>query len=501
MLLTAAEVKALDARSVAAGTSIEELMGRAGRAVADRALAMTGEGGRILVLCGPGNNGGDGFATARYLRQDGRTVTVAASRAATAMSGAAAAAATAWDGETVALADADLSKADLVVDAIFGVGSSREVLADIAAVMDRVNGSGVPVLAVDIPSGIASDTGAVLGRAVRAIWTVTFVARKPGHLLRPGRSYAGHVEIADIGLGLDPFPGTEPAIMANGPKLWTSAFPRLRDDGHKYDRGHAVVLSGGPAHTGAARLAARGALRAGAGLVSVVTSARALSVNAAHLTAIMLRVADEPEELSDLLADERFNAILLGPALGIGEATRNWVSAVLDADRATVLDADALTSFAGRIDDLLRLIDENRTAPLLLTPHEGEFARLFDGPGEVNDEARRAARASSRIERAVLAAALTRVVVVLKGADTIVASPDGRIAIAENGSPHLATAGSGDVLGGIATGLMAQGMPGFEAAAAAVWMHADAATRFGPGLIAEDLPDGLPAVLRALGGG
>jgi NAD(P)H-hydrate epimerase len=257
-------------------------------------------------------------------------------------------------------------------------------------------------------------------------------------------------------------------------------------------------VSGGPANTGAARLAARGALRAGAGLVSVVTSARALAVNAAHLTAIMMRVCDDPDEFSDLLTDDRFTAIVLGPALGVGDTTRRWVEAALEADRGTVLDADALTSFSGEAAALAALTGAARERPVVLTPHAGEFGRLFGGGRDGSEAVRAVTKPGSKVEQARAAARFTGAVVVLKGADTVIAAPDGRAAINANGSPDLGTAGSGDVLGGVVAGLLAQGMPGFEAAAAAVWIHAEAGARFGPGLIAEDLPELLPAVLRDL---
>jgi NAD(P)H-hydrate epimerase len=470
-----------DEAAIASGTPGIDLMRRAGRAVADAVLR---EGAhRILILCGPGNNGGDGYVAAPLLRDAGRDVSLAA--LAGAPKGDAALAAGEWDGAVLASSDADPATADLVVDALFGTGLARDLEGDAADLVARINASGTPVLAVDVPSGIDADSGAVRGIAINATRTIALAARKPGHLLQPGRTRAGLVEIADIGIAAQPGAIT----FANGPALWMHAFPQLRATGHKYDRGHALIVSGGPAHTGAARLAARGALRSGAGLVSVVTSARALAVHAAHLTAIMMRVCDDPDEFSDLLTDDRFNTLVLGPALGVGEATRSWVEAALEADRATVLDADALTSFAGEADALAALIDPGREAPVVLTPHDGEFSRLFG---------KEAAAEPSRLVRARLASEWMGAIVVLKGPDTVIASPDGRAAINENGSAHLATAGTGDVLCGFVAGLLAQGMPGFEAAAAAVWLHAAAAERFGPGLVSEDLPEMLPAVLRDL---
>lgn len=492
LLPLSAEIRRWDQETIAAGTPGIELMRRAGKAVTDRVLAEPRWGGQapILVLCGPGNNGGDGYVVAKLLREAGRSVTVAAVSGE--LRGDAALAAGEWAGPVLTIGEAKPGEAALVIDALFGTGLQRDLEGEVAALVARVGESGTDVLSIDIPSGVDADTGLVRGVAIQAGWTVALAARKPGHLLYPGRAHAGAVEVADIGIPPEIVARSGVKTAANGPGLWGRSFPRAPRFGHKYDRGHALVLSGGPTHTGAARLTARGALRAGAGLVTLITSARALSVNAAHLTAIMLRVCDEPDELADLLTDDRYNAVALGPALGIGEGTRRWVEAVLEADRMTVLDADALTSFAGDLDALAGLIAMERTNPVVLTPHEGEFARLFGRGSEV-------VAAPSRLERARRAAEATGAVIVLKGPDTVIADPDGRAAVNENGSPHLATAGSGDVLGGIITGLLAQGMSGFEAASAGVWLHADAADRFGPGLIAEDLPEQLPAVLRALG--
>jgi NAD(P)H-hydrate epimerase len=320
---------------------------------------------------------------------------------------------------------------------------------------------------------------------------VTFARRKPGHLLVPGRVYCGPITVADIGIADTTIAALGIQAFANGPDLWRATFPQPSLEAHKYKRGHAVVVSGRPTHTGAARLAARGALRVGAGLVTVASPNDALAANAAQLTAIMLRRCDGAGDLKDLLADLRFNALGLGPALGVGEATRAMVETALGGTRAVVLDADALTSFDGRAKALAALVETQGATKVVLTPHEGEFARLFAGEENVLER-------SSKLERARCAAALVEATVVLKGPDTVIAGPDGRAAINENGTPYLATAGSGDVLSGIIAGLMAESMPPFEGAAAGVWLHAEAGARFGPGLIAEDLPEVLPAVLQAV---
>ena len=498
MLATAADMRACDALAIARGTPGTELMARAGRAVADVAARLQPQG-PVLVLCGPGNNGGDGFVAARLLKGAGRDVTVASVVPPGEMTGDAGWAAAAWTDPVLDLAEARPDLAGLVVDALFGTGLGRDLEGAVAAAVDRVNAAGVPVLAVDVPSGIDADTGLVRGTAVRATATLALAARKPGHLAGPGRAHAGRVEVADIGIPPSILREVGIRTFVNGPASWSGSWPRPSRDGHKYDRGHTISVSGGPSQTGAARLAARAALRTGSGLVTLVGSARALAVNAAHLTAIMLKVADDPDEFSDLLTDDRFNALVLGPALGVGEATRAWVAAALEADRATVIDADGLTSFSGRADELASLLREaGRDHPAVLTPHEGEFKRLLAGRDEASDTAKTIAAHPSRLDKARAAAAFFGATVVLKGAETVVAAPDGRAAVNPNGSPHLATAGTGDVLGGMIAGLLAQGMPGFEAACAAVWIHAEAANRFGRGLISEDLPELLPTILREL---
>ena len=496
LLPNSAEIRRAEGAAAEAGTPAYSLMERAGRAIADAALAMAGGGGRIVILCGPGNNGGDGYVAARLLAEAGASVEVAALCDPGELKGDAARAASAWTGPVGQGPDSALDGAALAIDALFGTGLRRDLDGKALQIVERLNGARVPVLSVDVPSGVDADTGEIRGVAVRATRTLALGARKPGHLLLPGREAAGWVDVADIGLPTGAVAASGAKTYANAPALWNAALPRPSAGGHKYDRGHAVVLSGGVAHTGAARLAARGALRAGAGLVTVVCAGRALAINAAHLTAIMLRTAEDADELSDLLSDERFNSLVLGPALGVGEGTRASVSAALEADRATVLDADALTSFAGAAGDLRGAIGAHRENAVVLTPHAGEFARLFSGSGE----AAAIGAESARLIKARQAAAFMSAVVVLKGPDTVIAAPDGRAAINQNGSPYLATAGSGDVLCGLIAGLMAQGMPAFEAASAAVWMHADASTRFGPGLISEDLPDMMPAVLRDLYG-
>jgi hydroxyethylthiazole kinase-like uncharacterized protein yjeF len=373
-----------------------------------------------------------------------------------------------WDGAVEQ--GVRIGAARLIVDALFGAGLSRDFPGDLA---EAINGAGVPVVAVDVPSGLDGLTGKPRGPSVRADVTVTFFRKKPGHVLLPGRLLCGEVIVADIGIAESVLEDIQPTACINS----EIPHPGPSPAGHKYGRGHAVVVSGGPFNTGAARLAAQAALASGAGLVTLSGSPEALAVHAAHVSAVMLSDA----ELATLLSDRRKNAVLIGPAAGVGEATRDLVDAALMSGAAVVLDADALTSFADEEEShrLFRLIGMVPGRPVVVTPHAGEFSRLFNGVLEESD---------SKLEAARKAASLSGAVIVLKGADTVIAAPDGRVRINVNAPPSLATAGSGDVLAGIVTGLLAQGLSGFDAAALAVWRHGAAADRHGArGLTAETL--------------
>ncbi len=486
-LLTPAEMAKADDLTIANGIPGIQLMESAGLAVAEVARRRLGAGQRVAVLVGPGNNGGDGLVAARVLAETGIEVTAGLMKPAAELSGDAALAAASWHGPSVSLSPTLVDKADLIVDALFGAGLDRPVGGVAAEVIDAVNGSGVPVVAVDLPSGINGRNGRVMGTAIEATESVTFFRLKPGHLLQPGRAHAGRLTVADIGINPASLGIVRPTLFRNMPRLWS--LPPLEVEGHKYRRGHAVVVSGPGTRTGAARLAARGALRVGAGLVTLASPTDALAVNAAHLTAIMLLPMEGAEGLGTILADRRRNAIVLGPGLGIGPATVDLVGAALAARAATVLDADALTSFADAPEKLFAMMRQRGKA-VVCTPHEGEFARLLPSLADRD----------SKVDRAREAAHDSGAVFVLKGPDTVVAAPDGRAAIADNAPPTLATAGSGDVLAGMVGGLLAQGMPAFEAAAAAVWLHGAAARTVGRGLIAEDLPEALPRVFAELAG-
>ncbi len=521
-LLTNAEMARADRLTIAGGTPGSALMEQAGAAVAREAARLVPRHGHVAVFCGPGNNGCDGFVAARLLARQGFTVELGLLGALDRLPGDAALAAKSWTGKILAVEDLDLDSADLAIDALFGAGLARDLDGQAKALVLRLNEwtkkTKKPILSVDVPSGIDGSSGQIRGAAINAARTVAFFRRKPGHLLLPGRIHCGGTVIVDIGIADHVLAAISPKTFANCPALWQQTFPIPSVSGHKYSRGHAVVLSGGPAHTGAARLAARGALRAGAGLVTVATPGAALGIHAAALTAIMTRVCDDADGLTSLLADRRKNTLVMGPGLGVGENTRALVRAALNAGgesgalpRAVVLDADALTSFEDDALGLAQMI-RRRGRGVVLTPHDGEFACLFGHAGQ-NDQSQWLSldileqvllshfdglHSTSKLDRARAAAALSGAVVVLKGPDTVVADPEGLATIAEDLPPWLATAGSGDVLAGIAGGLLAQSMPPFEAASAAVWLQGAAARHFGPGLIAEDIPENLPPVLRAL---
>lgn len=464
-LLTPEEMYRADALAIESGINSLTLMENAGRTVAEEITRRFGAR-PVLVLCGPGNNGGDGFVIARYLHRWGWPVRVQLLGDRNRLTGDAAAMAAQWQGPLES--GFKINDNALIVDAIFGAGLSRDFPPDWAR---AINDAGGPVVAVDVPSGLDGLTGKPRGACVQAHVTVTFFRMKPGHVLLPGRVLCGETVVADIGI-------PQTVIGSISPNTWINEeipISKPLVEGHKYSRGHAVVVSGGPLNTGAARLAARAALLSGAGLVTLSGSREALAIHAANVAEIMLSDA----ELLQLLGDRRKNAVVIGPAAGVGADTRDKVETVLLSGAAAVLDADALTSFADEQERLFRLIALVPGRPVVLTPHTGEFGKLFRNFNQ---------NENSKLELAREAARRSGAVVVLKGADTVIAAPDGRARINLDAPPSLATAGSGDVLAGMAGGLLAQGMAGFEAAAAAVWRHGAAARRLaGRSLTAERL--------------
>jgi NAD(P)H-hydrate epimerase len=478
-LLTPAEMGEADRLTITGGVPGIELMENAGHRVAD-AIVRRWPPRPITVLCGPGNNGGDGFIAARVLGERGWPVRLAVLGSVTALRGDAAQAAARWRAAVDSLEPAALDGAALVIDGIFGAGLARPVEGAARAVIEAIGERRLPVVAIDVPSGIDGASGEVRGIAPHAVLTVTFFRKKPGHLLLPGRSYCGETVLEQIGIPASVLDSIAPNTAENGPAWWLGGFPRPRLETHKYARGHALV-AGGAVMTGAARLAARTAARLGAGLVTVAAPETAFPIYAAALTGVIVHPLADLDGFRALLSDKRRNAALIGPGAGVGSETRDKTVAILGSGKTAVVDADALTSFAEKPE---ALFSEIRSG-CVMTPHAGEFARLFDTAGSKVEQARRAARRSG--------AAL-----LLKGADTVIAAPDGRIAINSNAPPQLATAGSGDVLAGIILGLLAQGMEPFAAAAAAAWIHGAAASRFGFGLVAEDLIETIVPVLQGL---
>lgn len=485
-ILTVSEMYAADHFAAEAGVPSLTLMEYAGRAVADEIFRFHPKPCPTVVLCGPGNNGGDGFVVARLLKARGWPVTLALLGERGQLKGDAAFQAVQWDGEAVPLVPAVLKGAGLVVDALYGAGLSRPLEGAARETVIALNAGSAEVVAIDVPSGLHGDLGRSYdGLCVEADTTVTFFRKKPAHVLMPGRLACGRIVLADIGIPQIALDSIKPSIWLNSERLWGKAYPKPSPLGHKYSRGHAVVVSG-PAHaTGAARLAARGALRIGAGLVSVASGPDAVDVNAKHLTAIMIKAIEGPSGLAALLQDERYNAVALGPGIGLGTRTKDFVEAVVESEASAVFDADALSVFRDDPEELFKQL----TPTHVLTPHEGEFERLFPKLLETSQ---------SRIAAVRVAANRAGCVVLLKGPDTVIGDPDGRVVVNCNAPPWLATAGSGDVLAGFILGLLAQQMEPFLAAAAGVWLHGLAATEFGPGLIAEDIPEQLPTLLRRL---
>ena len=481
VLLSVAEMYRADAAAEKAGVASLDLMEAAGAGVVRELTRRWPSPCPIAVLCGPGNNGGDGFVIARLLQGAGWPVRLVLLGKRENLKGDAAINAERWTGEIVALDGAQvLDGCELAVDALFGAGLTRALDGAPRAVIEAIGERGLACVCVDTPSGVHGDTGEILGTAPHADLTVTFFAPKPGHFLAPGRARVGDLAVIDIGIPETVLDDINPQTAFNDPALWRERFPWPDADSNKYTRGHAVI-AGGAEMTGAARLAARGARRIGAGLASIACDPQAFVIYASDAPGNLVKPVANDAEFAEFIGDSRRNAVLVGPGAGISDTTRNRALAALTAKKATVLDADALSAFADNPQTLFKAIK----SPCVLTPHEGEFARLFDLSGDKLTRAREAARISGAV-------------VLLKGSDTVIAHPDGRAVIDNSAPPELSTGGSGDVLAGFILGLLAQGMDAFDAACAGAWVHGSAGAAFGPGLIAEDLPEMTPEVLLDL---
>lgn len=488
LLLDASAMQAADRSAVDQGVDSFQLMHNAAQGICNHVISMIGaadEDARILVLAGPGNNGGDGLVAGALLRDSGYVVSVVCLCPLSTGQSDAAKAATMWGSEVLMLdqpmadeiSDA-IDNATIIIDALFGAGLSRPLDEPVASLVQRVNLGQAKLIAVDVPSGLDGNSHLAFHTCIAADSTVTFFRFKPAHVLYPGRALCGTKHLVQIGLTEQHVFSNESDCQFNCPAVFADALPRLPVTGHKFDRGH-VLVRGGPIHaTGAARLSANTALSSGAGLVTLATSTQTLPVNASHLTAVMLAVCDDESQWHMLLEDKRITISLLGPANGTDEATRVAVKLAIKAAKPCVLDADALSCWQGCAEEILPLLAEGR-AETVLTPHAGEFERLFANT--------QASAPVSKLHQAKQAAVISRSIVVFKGADTVVAAPDGRACINANAPPWLATAGAGDVLAGLIASLMAQGMPAFEAACAAVWLHGAAAVRLGYPLNAEQL--------------
>lgn len=480
-VLTPVEMARADAATIQGGTPGIHLMEAAGQAVC-RALMQRFDRCRVLVACGPGNNGGDGYVVARLLQAQGWQVVLASPDARPPSTADALHHARLWSGPVHPLTVSLLDDTDLVVDALYGAGLQRALAEPVVSFVQALQHRRLPVCSIDVPSGVDGATGRAMGDAVVAQLSVTFCRKKPGHVLYPGRRLCGDVVVADIGIPDAVLDQIVPDTFENHPLLWLRDFPWPSPEGHKYHRGHVLVV-GGQTMTGAARLAGRAAARIGAGLVTVAAPVFSWPVYAAALEGIMVTPYTDMDSLNEIFSDTRKNVLVIGPGAGVGGQTREQVKGALATGRRVVLDADAITSFGSHPETLMAALNHE----CVLTPHEGEFSRLF---GE--------ALANDKLGRVRQAARQSGAVVLLKGADTVIAAPDGHAVINTNAPPWLATGGSGDVLTGLIAGLMAQGMNPFRAACAATWVHGQAASNFGPGLVSEDLPGQVPGVLQQL---
>lgn len=488
-LLSIEEMYKADRLTIEAGAPGETLMENAGRGIAE-IIQTAYERRPVLVLCGPGNNGGDGFVVARHLQEAGWEVSLAALVPPDRYKKDAAIMAKRWQGETLGIKPALLEELGvddrwLIVDALFGAGLDRQLEGMVNLVLKEVGKREIPVVAVDMPSGVSGDSGLTMGAVAPAEITVTFFRKKPGHLLLPGRKYCGEVIVRDIGIETEVLDEIKPQCRENSPELWHDHLPVPRLSDNKYSRGSVLIASGSihsrPVTTGAAKLAAMGARRMGAGLVTILADTDTLPVFASQMMGCVLTEAGDSQTFEALLQDKKRTGFLAGPGTGVNECTKEMTLKMLATGRPCVLDADALTVFEESPDELFQAIK----GPCILTPHLGEFRRLF----ELHENKLDMVRAASQKAGAVI---------ILKGGDTVIAAPDGRTVINANAPAWLATAGSGDVLAGMCLALAGQGMEPFEAACAAVWLHGEAGNFAGPGLVAEDLPEMIPEVLDLL---
>ena len=480
-ILTNAQMAEADRLTIEGGTPGYDLMTVAGQAVANIVHEFYPHHA-VLVLCGPGNNGGDGFVAAMFLQGLGHQVTVMSLVPGWKIKGDAKKAKKDWGGKALGFKNLpEMPEETVVVDALFGTGLSKPLQPPVTDILDVVKAKGWPVVAVDIPSGVNGDTAEVDPHTLEAMQTVTFFRKKYGHVLMPGAGNCGYVSVHDIGIPGNVLEKTGYGLIENEPDLWREKLPQPKKGNHKYSRGHLVIL-GGNRMTGAARMASEAAMRIGAGLCTIVADKEAANVYQRAAAHVLYEELAGFKDFASHIADKRRNVMLLGPGAGLDDVAglRQAVLAALETGKAVVLDADALTCFADEPEVLYKALHDK----CVLTPHEGEFAKLFP------------ALSGSKLEKTEEAAHITGAVVLLKGADTVIAQEGRTSVVNTHATPWLATAGAGDVLAGIIGGLLAQNMPVFEAACAGSWIHGEAGERKGPGLVAPDIIEEVPSVLR-----
>ncbi len=481
-LLTPDQMSEADRLTIASGIAGLWLMENAGYTVLDVVLRHYPEMTRAVVLCGPGNNGGDGYVVARLFAARG--VPVALYRSLPAKQGSdAALAQSRWSSPIEDLSTLKIQPGDVVIDALYGAGFCGDLQGADVFAAQMVSQSGVPVISVDLPSGVDGLTGQHQGLCFRADHTVTFFRKKPGHLLYPGRALCGQLHVADIGISPRMLTNIHPMLFENDLHLFGNSVPQPDAETHKYARGAVGVFSGGAGATGAARLSALAAAKAGAGAVILLSPVDSVPELASHLTSAMIRTLDSPDALTHCIHDRKYGSFVIGPGFRDLPRLKETVLALLSSKRTLnlVFDADVFSAFAGDAGALFSAIEKS-TCHVVMTPHEGEFQRIFSTIAQSD---------LAKHEKALAAAKLAHCTIIFKGPDTVIATPDGRGAINSNGGAMLATAGSGDVLAGVVAGLLAQGMPAYEAACAAVFVHAEAGQRLGYGLIAEQLANAI----------
>lgn len=481
-ILTSAEMKQADLAAIESGTPAMTLIRSAAAGLA-QVIRSNMPAGRVLFLCGKGNNGADGFIAAEMLRAKGWNIRVACLVKPKELKEDATRCAKAFNGEIESLnSNLSVHSTDLVIDAIFGTGFEGELPPELVILFDKIRSKKIPVIAVDVPSGMNATTGDIAEGTLKPAMTVVFCRKKIAHVLQPARSFCGRQQLVAVPIADTDIAALGTQTFENDPALWLNDFPFPQAQMHKYDRGHVVVY-GGADRTGAACLAAYAAQRSGTGVVSITApSADAGLVYKLYRASMMVDTWQTADEFKALLRDERKNTVLIGPGAGTDEKTKGAVLVALDFNKTLVLDADALTAFKDDPAALFKKLSPRH----ILTPHEGEFARLFgDLPG-------------SKLERARAAAKTAHAIVILKGSDTVIAAPDGTAVINTNAPPILAIAGAGDVLAGLVAGFAAQGMSSFMASIAGVWLHGAAAKSHGAGLTAEDIINIIPQTLKSL---